>query len=93
MLKQSHLHRLAVWLIRVALAFSFLSAVADRFGLWGQFGVDGVAWGDFERFTAYTARLLWFLPPSLLSPAAILATAAEAGRLHANSFAEQDFSR
>ena len=77
MFNQSHLGWLAVWLLRVALAFSFLSAVADRFGLWGPFGVAGVAWGDFERFTAYTARLLWFLPPSLVSPAAILATAAE----------------
>jgi hypothetical protein len=36
-----------------------------------------VSWGDFERFTAYTARLLWFLPPSLAFPAAILATGAE----------------
>src|SRR5262249_56656003 len=52
-------------------------AVADRFGLWGQFGAAGVSWGDFERFTAYTARLLWFLPPSLAFPAAILATGAE----------------
>ena len=77
MLKQSQLRWLAVWLLRVALAFAFLSAVADRFGLWGPFGVAGVAWGDFERFTAYTAELLWFLPPSLVSPAAILATAAE----------------
>ena len=77
MFNQSQLRWLAVWLLRVALAFSFLSAVADRFGLWGQFGVGGVAWGDFERFTAYTARLLWFLPPSLVSPAAILATGAE----------------
>ena len=77
MLNPSHLRWLAVWLLRVALAFSFLSAVADRFGLWGPFGVAGVAWGDFERFTDYTARLLWFLPPSLVSPAAILATGAE----------------
>ena len=68
MFNQSQLRWLAVWLLRVALAFSFLSAVADRFGLWGPFGVAGVAWGDFERFTAYTARLLWFLPPSLVSP-------------------------
>jgi hypothetical protein len=36
-----------------------------------------VGWGDFERFTAYTGQLLWFLPPSLVSLAAILATAAE----------------
>ena len=68
---------LAAIFLRVALAVGFLSAVADRFGLWGQFGVGGVAWGDFERFSAYTARLLWFLPPSLASPAAILATGAE----------------
>jgi uncharacterized membrane protein YphA (DoxX/SURF4 family) len=73
MLNPSHLRWLAVWLLRVALAFSFLSAVADRFGLWGQFA----SWGNFERFTAYTAQLLWFLPSSLVSPAAILATAAE----------------
>src|SRR5262249_56018427 len=77
MFNQSQLRWLAVWLLRLALAFSFLSAVADRFGLWGPFGVAGVGWGDFERFTAYTARLLWFLPPSLVSPAAILATGAE----------------
>jgi len=76
MLSTVHLRWIAVWLLRVALAFSFLSAVADRFGLWGQYG-SGAAWGDFERFTAYTAQLLWFLPPSLLSPAAILSTAAE----------------
>jgi hypothetical protein len=77
MLNQSHLRQLAARLLRAALAFSFLSGVADRFGLWGRFGVAGVAWGDFERFTAYTGRLLWFLPPSLVWPMAILATAAE----------------
>ncbi len=77
MFNKSHLGWLAVWLLRVALAFSFLSAVADRLGMWGQFGVAGVAWGGFERFIAYTAQLLWFLPPSLVSPAAVLATAAE----------------
>jgi hypothetical protein len=77
MLNQSHLRWLATWTVRVALAVSFLSAVADRFGLWGPFGAARVAWGDFERFTAYTARLLWFLPPSLVAPAAILATGAE----------------
>jgi len=77
MFNQSHLRWLATSLLRLALAISFLSAVADRFGLWGQFGTAGVAWGDFERFTAYTARLLWFLPPSLVGSAGILATGAE----------------
>jgi len=76
MFNLSQLRWLAVWLLRLALAIGFLSAVADRFGLWGEFG-SGAAWGNFEQFTAYTAQLLWFLPPSLMSPAAILATAAE----------------
>jgi hypothetical protein len=96
MFNQSQLRWLAVWLLRVALAFSFLSAVADRFGLWGRFGVAGVAWGDFERFSAYTGQLLWFLPSHLVLPAAMLATVAElivaggllAGwRLHSWAFA------
>jgi hypothetical protein len=77
MLNQSRLRWLAAWILRLALAFSFLSAVADRFGLWGQFGAARVAWGDFEHFTAYTARLLWLLPSSLVTPAAIAATGAE----------------
>jgi hypothetical protein len=76
MLNTFQLRSLAVWLLRMALAVSFLSAVADRFGLWGQIG-SGAAWGDFGRFTAYTAELLWFLPPSLVLPAAVLATGAE----------------
>ena len=57
MLNQSRLRWLAAWILRLALAFSFLSAVADRFGLWGQFGAARVAWGDFGHFTAYTAQL------------------------------------
>ena len=43
MLNQSHLRRLATWMLRLDLAFSFLSAVADRSGLWGQLGTAG--WG------------------------------------------------
>ena len=51
MFNRSQLHSLAVLLLRVALAFSFLSAVADRFGLWGQFGVAGMTWGDcFHKY-------------------------------------------
>ena len=50
--------------LRLALAAGFLSAVADRFGLWGPPGTPGVAWGGFDRFLAYTGKLLWYLPPS-----------------------------
>jgi len=48
--------------LRLALAGAFVSAVADRFGLWGPPGADGVAWGDFAPFLDYTASLVPFLP-------------------------------
>lgn len=71
--------RLAIWVLRAALAAAFLSAVADRFGLWGANGAPGVAWGDWSHFVAYTGKLLWFLPPGLVNPGAWAATMAEAG--------------
>ena len=64
--------------LRLALGFSFLSAVADRFGLWGAFGEPHVAWGTFARFVAYTEKLNWFLPRSVDPALAIVATCAEA---------------
>src|SRR5437016_11159934 len=39
---------------RFALGASFLSAVADRFGLWGPHGAKNVSWGDFAHFVEYT---------------------------------------
>ena len=62
---------------RIALGAGFLSAVADRFGLWGAVGASGVAWGDFERFTAYTATLLGPVPTSWVPLFAVAATVAE----------------
>lgn len=47
--------------LRLALGAGFLSAVADRFGLWGAPGAEGVAWGTFSRFLDYAALLNpWF---------------------------------
>jgi hypothetical protein len=46
--------------LRLALAGSFLSAVADRFGLWGGYGSPNVAWGSYPPFVACTAKILWF---------------------------------
>ena len=63
--------------LRFALGFSFLSAVADRIGLWGPFGTSHVAWGNFSRFIAYTAQLNWFLPRTLIPTLAMIATCAE----------------
>ncbi|MES2791892.1 MAG: hypothetical protein V4719_19915 [Planctomycetota bacterium] len=63
--------------MRVALAAGFLSAVADRFGLWGPLGTSGVAWGEFDKFLEYTATILPFLPPALVAVAGWTATLAE----------------
>jgi uncharacterized membrane protein YphA (DoxX/SURF4 family) len=63
--------------LRFALGFSFLSAVADRFGLWGAFGQPNVAWGNFARFVAYTGQLNWFLPEATYPTLAVAATFAE----------------
>jgi uncharacterized membrane protein YphA (DoxX/SURF4 family) len=63
--------------LRLALGISFLSAVADRFGLWGVYGQPNVAWGNYARFVAYTAKLNWFLPAAMIPSLAIIATAAE----------------
>jgi uncharacterized membrane protein YphA (DoxX/SURF4 family) len=63
--------------LRFALGISFLSAVADRFGLWGVYGQPHVAWGNYARFVAYTAKLNWFLPAELIPALAIISTAAE----------------
>ncbi len=63
--------------LRLALATGFLSAVADRLGLWGKPGSAGVAWGDWAHFISYTSRLNWFLPGSLIQPVGVLATVLE----------------
>lgn len=38
--------RYASVFLRLALGATFLTAVADRFGLWGPAGAANVAWGD-----------------------------------------------
>jgi uncharacterized membrane protein YphA (DoxX/SURF4 family) len=63
--------------MRMALAAGFLSAVADRFGLWGPIGTPGVSWGGFARFVDYTATLLPFLPTPLVAVAGCAATVTE----------------
>ena len=67
----------AQWFLRVALAAGFLSAVADRFGLWGPAGAANVAWGAWQPFVDYVAKLNWFAPPASTPILAWVATVAE----------------
>jgi len=69
--------RAAAIYVRLGLGAAFLSAVADRFGLWGAFGHPHVAWGDFGHFIAYTATLNRFLPLAVIPAVAWIATLAE----------------
>lgn len=63
--------------LRLALGVAFLSAVADRFGLWGPTGAKNVAWGDFARFTQYAGQLNPWAPAALIPTLAWVSTGAE----------------
>ena len=63
--------------LRCALGLGFLSAVADRLGLWGAFGQPNVEWGNFSRFLEYTQSLNWFVPAGMIPLLGVIATCAE----------------
>jgi uncharacterized membrane protein YphA (DoxX/SURF4 family) len=67
----------ACWVVRAALAASFLSAVADRLGLWGPAGTQGVSWGSVPKYEEYVAQLNWFLPAGLAPAVGWVATTCE----------------
>ena len=62
---------------RFALGASFLSAVADRFGLWGPYGAKNVSWGDFPHFVEYTRSVTALFPSSLTESLAWASTIGE----------------
>jgi uncharacterized membrane protein YphA (DoxX/SURF4 family) len=66
---------------RFALGASFLSAVADRFGLWGPYGAKNVSWGNFAHFVEYTGAVMSLFPSSLTVSFAWAATATVAETL------------
>lgn len=65
--------RFGILYARIALGAAFLSAVADRFGLWGK----NSAWGNFANFEKYTAQVNSFMPSSIIPFLSWIATAAE----------------
>jgi hypothetical protein len=67
------LQPLVIRYAQIALGVSFLSAVADRFGLLGQYG----GWGNFATFTEYTAKVLSFMPAAAVPFFAWAATVGE----------------
>ena len=76
-IKDSKFAGYAALLLRIGIGVGFLSAVADRFGLWGPFGQPNVEWGDFSRFLEYTHTLNWYLPGGMIPLLGGIATGAE----------------
>ena len=60
--------------LRLGVGLGFLTAVADRFGLWAA---ENSAWGNWEIFVDSTQALNPWLPVSIIPFVAALATACE----------------
>ncbi|MBO9732566.1 MAG: hypothetical protein J7623_28240 [Chitinophaga sp.] len=65
-------------ILRLALGLGFILPVMDRLGMLGAPGAEGVAWGDWPHFIAYTETILPFLNKPLVNVAGALASTAEA---------------
>ena len=66
--------RITKLFLRLALAASFLSAVADRLGMWPA---EISAWGNWNSFVEYTAMINPWFPEAAIPALALLATVAE----------------
>ncbi|MCL1668162.1 DoxX protein [Elizabethkingia ursingii] len=62
---------IAVFLLRIALAAGFLSAVSSRLNLWGA------QFSGWNKFVQYTAEVNSFLPHSWIPCLSVLSTLAE----------------
>lgn len=60
--------------LRLSIAIGFLSAVADRFGLYAK---EISAWGNWQAFVDYTQQMNPWFPEIMIPVLAILATALE----------------
>jgi uncharacterized membrane protein YphA (DoxX/SURF4 family) len=60
--------------LRFGIGLGFLSAVADRLGLWPA---EISAWGNWDSFLAYTGLINPFIPKLLIPAMGVIATAAE----------------
>lgn len=69
--------RVATVYLRLALGAAFLSAVADRFGIWGPPGTPLVGWGNFHNFLSYAAKINPWFPASWIPLIGGIATTCE----------------
>ena len=57
--------------LRFAIASSFLSAVADRFGYWPK---NNSVWGNWDNFLAYTATINPYFPEGVIPAMGVVVT-------------------
>ena len=60
--------------LRLAISVRFLSAVADRFGMWNK---EVSAWGNWDSFLEYTQFINPWFPIAMISTIGIIATMTE----------------
>lgn len=60
--------------LRLTIAIAFLSAVADRFGMWPK---DLSVWGNWQNFLDYTALINPWFPEAIIPAVGAVATAVE----------------
>lgn len=59
-------------LLRIFIGVAFLSAIADRLGIFGGPGTPGVSWGNFHKFEIYTGQVNAFLPAGVIPALAVV---------------------
>lgn len=69
-----HAPKILKLFLRISLAAAFLSAVADRFGLWPE---ELSSWGNWQNFLSATADMNPWFPEGVILGIAVLVTVAE----------------
>src|SRR5690349_12246621 len=63
--------------LRIAIGTSYLVFGLDRLGVFGKPGEKNISWGDWEHFLKYATEVMQFLPHSMITVFAVIATAIE----------------
>jgi hypothetical protein len=63
--------------LRLCLSSAFLSAIADRFGVYGRHGTNGVSWGDWTHFLQFVGYLIKIAPHTLIPAIGVIETIIE----------------
>ena len=63
--------------LRMSIGIGFIVPALDRFGVWGVNGAAGITWGDWQHFSVYAHKLMYFLPDALAEVLAVISSIAE----------------